>query len=148
MDDALPPKALSVRQPWAWLIVNGFKDIENRTRRTKFRGRFLVHASLTIDREFDRLLQRWSMAADDPTGFLTPNNPQAKLLAEKYNSAGGAEAMERGGIVGDAEITDCVDHHDSPWFKGTFGCVLANARPLPFVPCKGMLGFFAPQPAS
>lgn len=25
--------ALSVRQPWAWLIVNGLKDIENRPRR-------------------------------------------------------------------------------------------------------------------
>ena len=24
-------KALSIRQPWAWLIVNGYKDVENRT---------------------------------------------------------------------------------------------------------------------
>lgn len=24
-------KALSIRQPWAWLIANGHKDIENRT---------------------------------------------------------------------------------------------------------------------
>ena len=36
--------ALSIRQPWAWLIVNGYKDIENRDWPTKFRGRMLVHA--------------------------------------------------------------------------------------------------------
>lgn len=38
-------KVLSVKQPWAALLVNGIKDIENRTRRTTFRGRILIHAS-------------------------------------------------------------------------------------------------------
>jgi hypothetical protein len=38
--------ALSVRQPWAWLIVNGFKDVENRPRRTHYRGPSLIHAGL------------------------------------------------------------------------------------------------------
>ena len=37
--------ALSIRQPWAWLIVHGWKDIENRTWRTRVRGRFLIHAA-------------------------------------------------------------------------------------------------------
>jgi hypothetical protein len=31
--------ALSVRQPWAWLIINGLKDIENLARRTRHRVR-------------------------------------------------------------------------------------------------------------
>ena len=31
-------KILSVRQPWAWLIVAGHKDIENRKWRTSYRG--------------------------------------------------------------------------------------------------------------
>jgi hypothetical protein len=42
-------KALAVRQPWAWLIVNGFKDIENRSRRIHHRGPLLIHASLSRD---------------------------------------------------------------------------------------------------
>jgi hypothetical protein len=38
-------KALSIKQPWAWLIVNGHKDIENRDWRSdnpglKYRGEF------------------------------------------------------------------------------------------------------------
>ena len=38
-------KALSIRQPWAWLILHGGKDIENRTWATKLRGRVLIHAA-------------------------------------------------------------------------------------------------------
>jgi len=41
--------ALSIWQPWAWLIANGYKDIENRTWWTKFRGPFLIHASKRMD---------------------------------------------------------------------------------------------------
>src|SRR6202011_2759812 len=42
-------RALSARQPWAWLIVNGFKDIENRSRRTHHREPLLIHAGLSFD---------------------------------------------------------------------------------------------------
>lgn len=41
-------KALSILQPWAWLIVNGNKDIENRNWHTRFRGRFLVHEKCSV----------------------------------------------------------------------------------------------------
>lgn len=37
-------KALTVRQPWASLIIAGVKDVENRTWRTSYRGRLLIHA--------------------------------------------------------------------------------------------------------
>ena len=40
-------KALSIKQPWAWLICAGYKDIENRDWSTKFRGRIYVHAGLS-----------------------------------------------------------------------------------------------------
>lgn len=50
--------ALSIRQPWAWLIVNGHKDIENRDWPTNFRGRLLVHAGLTMTRAYyDQVVQ-------------------------------------------------------------------------------------------
>ena len=40
-------KAPSIRQPWAWLIVNGYKDIENRDWTTNFRGRVYVHTGVS-----------------------------------------------------------------------------------------------------
>ena len=42
-------KALSIRQPWAWLIARGVKTVENRTWATNFRGRFYIHASAKFD---------------------------------------------------------------------------------------------------
>ena len=41
-----PRKALSIQQPWAWLIVNDHKDIENRDWRTHYRGPVLIHAEI------------------------------------------------------------------------------------------------------
>jgi len=40
---------LSIRQPWAWLCAEGFKDIENRTWATKYRGPFYIHTGKTLD---------------------------------------------------------------------------------------------------
>lgn len=50
-----------------------------------------------------------------------------------------------GGIVGVMDIVDCVTEMDSNWFYGKYGFVIRNARPLQFVPCRGMLGFFRPD---
>ena len=40
-------RTLSIRQPWAWLIVHGHKDVENREWATDYRGPLLIHASKT-----------------------------------------------------------------------------------------------------
>ncbi|MBP7336913.1 hypothetical protein [Niveispirillum sp.] len=50
--------------------------------------------------------------------------------------------LPMGGIVGIARITDCVQHMDSKWFYGPYGFVLADATPLPLIPCRGMQRFF------
>lgn len=38
-------KALSIKQPWAWMIAKGHKTIETRTWATKYRGDLLIAAS-------------------------------------------------------------------------------------------------------
>ncbi|MBL4839950.1 MAG: hypothetical protein JKY47_03865 [Thalassospira sp.] len=50
-----------------------------------------------------------------------------------------------GGLIGTVDIVDCVSESDSKWFYGPYGYVLANPRPMPFVPCRGMPGFFKPD---
>jgi ASCH domain len=129
MNDALSQKALSVRQLWAWLIANGWKTVENRSRRTHLRGPILIHAALKFDHEGEEWVRRTFSA------IPLPGEPGRWRKSD----------WQLGGIVGEAEITDCVDQHDSPWYIGPFGYVLANARPLPFIPCRGMLGFFTPR---
>jgi hypothetical protein len=124
-------KALSIRQPWAFSIVHGGKDIENRSWPTRFRGPVLIHAAkgMTYD-EYDA----WKLTIDafDLAGPWL----EGKTLAD----------LNRGGIIGYAEIVDCVEKHPSPWFFGEYGFVLANVKPLEFVACKGALGFFDPGP--
>jgi hypothetical protein len=55
-------------------------------------------------------------------------------------------ALPRGGVVGAARIVDCVSDMDSNWFFGKYGFVLRDAFPVPLIPCRGQLGFFALDP--
>ena len=41
-------KALTIKQPWASLIVNNYKKYEFRTWKTNYRGKVLIHAGKTI----------------------------------------------------------------------------------------------------
>jgi hypothetical protein len=111
--------ALSIRQPWAWLIVNGFKDVENRDWKTDFRGRFLVHAAYKFDY--------------DGYAYVKKN---FKVKLPEINE------FQRGGIIGSVEIHDCVTESDSQWFEGKYGFLLRKPRPMPFVELKGKLKFF------
>jgi ASCH domain len=110
-------KALSIQQPWGHLIASGQKDIENRDWPTRFRGRFLIHVGKRIDIDFD---------ARDFPGMALQMPP----------------VLDAGGIIGEAEIVDCVTKSTSPWFFGKFGFVIRNAKLLPFRPYRGALRFF------
>ncbi|MRR49404.1 MAG: ASCH domain-containing protein [Rhodocyclaceae bacterium] len=114
--------ALSIRQPWAWLIANGHKDVENRDWTTRYRGLFLIHAGKTRDKGmFDDA--RW--IAED-LGIQIPD----------------MDALDYGGLVGHGVISDCVTAHASPWFFGEFGFLVRDATPLPYIPYRGLLNFF------
>jgi hypothetical protein len=60
-------KALTLWQPWAWLVASGHKDIENRPRTTSHRGPFLVHAGKTNDVESaKRVVYEFELELPDP----------------------------------------------------------------------------------
>lgn len=111
-------KALSIQQPWAWLIVNGHKNIENRDWPTKGRGRIYVHAGKKLDKE----------AID----FIKHQYPDIPL----------PETFDLGGIVGTVVVTGCITESSNRWFYGDYGFTLATPKTLPFRPYRGQLGFF------
>jgi hypothetical protein len=117
-------KALTLRPHWAWLVVNGFKDIENRSWPTHVRGRIWIHASSSRVTcvEYERFL-----------GVCEER--RIKKFPQREN-------FQIGGIVGSVEIMDCVTASRSYWFSGEYGFVLKKARKTPFRPMKGRLGFF------
>lgn len=130
--------ALSIRQPWAWMILHAGKDVENRSWTTHYRGPVLIHAAKGCTRA-EYLNAIWTHG-DLKTRSIYPTLPGGPIVTVPE-----LQDLPRGGIVGVAEIVDCVEESESPWFYGPCGFVLRNVRPIPFTPCKGALGFFRPQ---
>jgi hypothetical protein len=111
-------KALSIRQPWAWLIVKGYKDVENRSWPTYHRGPLLIHAARNCDLAGHHLARELGIEVPPP------------------------ELLPTGGIVGQARLVNCVRKWDSPWFSGPFGFVLAGATEVGFMATRGYPGLF------
>lgn len=123
-------KALSVRQPWAWLIVHGEKTVENRTWPTSYRGPLAIHASKTLDMESINEMREFSRANHGP---LT----EAQL----------AELEITGAVIGIVDVVDCTQHPrdrtDREWHNpGAWAWVLRNPHALDPQPAKGKLGLF------
>jgi hypothetical protein len=130
-----PIYALSIKQPWAWLICKGFKDIENRDWHV-FKVmplRIYVHAGLSkSDMESDILSD-----VMDRVNF----GQRESLIRAMENGL-----VNLGFIIGEVTITSCVTKSTSPWFVGKYGFTLVD--PVLYdkpIHCKGMLGFFKPD---
>ena len=52
-------KVLTIRQPWASLIMAGLKEYEFRSWKTNYRGELLIHAGKTIDKEAEKRLEKY-----------------------------------------------------------------------------------------
>lgn len=125
-------KAISIRQPWASSIILVGKDVENRSWPTKYRGPILIAASkgMTVGEVYE-----WQ-------SFVNQRIPVAQLSPMTRPGTVNLRDLPRGGIIGQAWLVDCVTHSKSQWFTGPYGFVLEDVEPLPFRPCRGMLGLF------
>lgn len=136
-------KAISIRQPWAWLIIRPditdqvkraamalmgeLKDIENRDWITYYRGPVLVHASKGTTQA------EWNDGCWALSEFIGP---------EAWKVVPPIGQLDRGGFIGKTNITDCVTTSPSKWFQGEYGFKLANSQPLPLLPYRGQLSVF------
>jgi ASCH domain len=127
-----PSYALSLKQPWAALLVSGQKTIEIRKWATAIRGRVQIHAARISDNRPDG----WKLVTDEL-------QPLAQLT---------------GGIIGSAElfgcllyrtpagfVSDAAKHFNPPdWFEPPkmYGFQFRGAAPVPFFGCKGNVRFF------
>ena len=124
----LPRLALSVRQPSAWAIIHGGKDIENRTSGSiragrMGLGRICIHAAVGLKEDEFRYIA-WRM---QDLGVQCP--PPGDL--------------PRGAIIGTVDVVEIIDESESPWFGGAAGLRLARPEPLADpIPAKGELGYF------
>lgn len=71
-------KALTIKQPWASLIVGGYKQYEFRSWKTNYRGKILIHAGLSVEKDVINKFDNYNLD------------------------------YENGAIIGEAEIVDCI----------------------------------------
>ena len=64
-------KVLTIKQPFASLIAEGYKEYEFRTWKTKYRGPLLIHAGLGVDKEAMKRYEK-----------LNLNYPKGKIIAK------------------------------------------------------------------
>jgi hypothetical protein len=114
-------RAITIRQPWAWAIIFGGKDIENRSWLTHYRGLLAIHAGLA-----------YLSDAAMPRGVRTPERKDLVF----------------GAVIGVVDLHDVVEKSRSRWFAdGGYGFVLRDPRPLAKpVRCSGRLGLWTPSP--
>jgi hypothetical protein len=119
-----PQRALSVWQPWAWALVQGLKDVENRSRRTNWQGWLWIHAGLRLDH--DALGQLLAQGVPVPEASLLP----------------------RGCLVGAVELTGCVRDSPSRWaVPGQWHWQVGRSWALPEpIEVAGRLGLFRLDP--
>lgn len=157
-------KALTVQQPWAWAIVHGGKDIENRTQLWKHRGPLAIHAGARIsDRGMESPLIGEALKR---LGHITPQDD----LFGTASSYWGAP-LHLGAIIGTVDLVDvhtavvyqtrdslaALDCCESSWAETGYTehggrqrrdivhLVLENPRPLDVpIPCRGALGLWTP----
>ncbi|MCT7372666.1 ASCH domain-containing protein [Mycolicibacterium llatzerense] len=151
-------RALTVQQPWAWAIVNGDKQTENRTQAWAYRGPLLIHAGTRWSgRGGNSPLIREAFTVTNH-GYKGGNVPEWLFNAAAAESIPGT-AM--GAIIG---IVDLVAAHPDagccrPWGESSYTehggherrtithLVLENARALPEpIACRGALGLWKPPP--
>jgi hypothetical protein len=125
-------KAISLRQPWAWLVVaaDGYqnpKRVENRNWMPSYRGPLLIHAARTVEL--------------DAAAAIVKRRPD---LANIELPATWEQEGMRGGIVGVAYLVTVNVPSANEWYdrRYRFGWHLEHAYPLPFAPWLGLPGLF------
>jgi hypothetical protein len=129
-------KVLSVKNPWAFFIIHYGKDIENRMRKTNFRGRIAIHASLK---------------SDPPGYFWWTDSPVLKKAFDEARERWDEIEKLNGHIIGTVEIYNCTSpyqtsiEHPTPWgeMDVPWHYWLKNPVALPEpIAARGMLGLW------
>ncbi len=115
-------KALSLKQPFAELILQGKKKIEIRKWNTKFRGEFLIHASKIPDKKAMEKFNFKNLPLGEILGKATLVN------VKKYSSQ--------------EEFGKDYEKHLATSEYGNCGFVLDKVQRIEPIECNGALGFW------
>lgn len=120
-------KTISIKNPYAKLICEGIKDVENRTWKTNYRGKVLIHVP-------KKVIELNEAFTDEQFDFLTEQNKKDII----YD-------LDVSCIIGEVEIVDCIKNDDSIWaLPNHWHWILDNAQLYEYIypNVKGKLSFW------
>lgn len=127
-------KAISIRQPWAHLIVCGLKKYETRTWNTNHRGLTLIHASKKIDEDAMRNLQVLAWLKNMESLSAALNSSRSQIT---------------GAIIGLGVVNDSRPMTEDDQLGALCGIyprahvhVFTSAMGIVPIPCKGQLNYY------
>jgi hypothetical protein len=121
-------RCITLQEPWAWLISQGFKDCENRKWHTVFQGRVFIHSGLSFAADY-RNIENW---VGTHMGIMLPG----KEWLKKYHVGRIVAVAEFGQMV--AKLPDSQWKMQNQWAWPINWCHAVN----PTDPVKGMLGLW------
>lgn len=142
-------KAITIHQPWASLITNGFKRYETRGWRTNYRGPIAIHAGKKIDQDAVRMIQCdyphiWKEIDSLPTGVVLAVAELVECRKVVVNHF--YDLMELKGEK-DAVLFDAMENDFGDFTPGRFAWELSNIRRLPEpIPARGQQGLWNWEP--
>ncbi|MFD9721065.1 hypothetical protein [Streptomyces sp. NPDC059076] len=149
-DTAESIRGLTIKQPWAFSIAEGFKTVENRSRRTNYRSRLLIHAGQAFDTSVS--IVRYSRDAArrfDQFGGQA-NFWDARELVPSRLFPLPTVSLAMSAVIATARLSGCHEAADdccAPWgFPGYWHWELADIQLLErAVPKAGALGLWKPD---
>jgi len=78
-------KVLTIKQPWANLIIDGYKKYEFRSWKTNYRGKILIHAGLSVEGDMEKRFQEYNLNYDYGCIIGEANLVECILVDEKFN---------------------------------------------------------------
>lgn len=135
---------LSVRQPWAWLLCEGLKDIENRNWKNNYRGTLYIHAGKSFD--WDALWWMSQAVTTHFAGLKAVEHFGIRFGKSERESIVTEHKDEFGAIVGRVDLIDC-GRSQSVWAQqeAKYHWTVRNGQHIIPVPMRGQLGLFRIQ---
>lgn len=141
----IPLKALSIKQPWATLIVRGLKKYETRSWKTNFRGEIVIVSAKTFPYELKELCLRPPFRGVLPP---PPGDPSPEDLQRWYD-----ETYPTGCLMGTARLIEChpvayltevseTEREFGNFGPNRYGWELRDPRSIPLLPYRGALGVY------
>ena len=123
-------KTLTIKQPWATLIKEGYKEYEFRTWKTSYRGEIYIHAGLGRDNEAISRFKNLNL--DYPQGYIIAKATitDCILVDEEFSK----KLLEKDPLV--------YNNLKIKREKKLYGFKLENIEPVEPIPAKGKLSFW------